>query len=65
MTDDNGEDYFFAGEYIGVIHTMFEMEQNATTGLQTREKYVQSMRFYLTLKRILDTDPECSNYIVL
>lgn len=60
VTDDNGEDYFFAGEYIGVIHTMFEMEQNATTGLQTREKYIQSMRFYLTVKRILDTDPECS-----
>lgn len=43
-----------------MIHTMFEMEQNATTGLQTREKYIQSMRFYLTVKRILDTDPECS-----
>lgn len=55
------QEYYFVGEYIGVIHTMYLMEQNASTGLQTQEKYIQTMRFYLTLRRILDTDLECSS----
>jgi hypothetical protein len=39
---------------------MYEMEQNAATGLQTYEKYVQAMRFYRTIRDILERDPECS-----
>ncbi|XP_061178296.1 stimulator of interferon genes protein-like [Saccostrea echinata] len=60
IQDDRGEEYYFVGEYVTVIHTMYEMEQNAKTGLQTKEKYIQAMRFYLTIKDILEKDPECS-----
>nr|XP_022336637.1 stimulator of interferon genes protein-like isoform X3 [Crassostrea virginica] len=61
LDEEENEEYYFVGEYIGVIHTMYLMEQNASTGLQTQEKYIQTMRFYLTLRRILDTDLECSS----
>ncbi|XP_062608695.1 stimulator of interferon genes protein-like, partial [Saccostrea cucullata] len=66
VKDDKGVEYYFVGEYVTVIHTMYEMEQNAKTGLQTGEKYIQAMRFYLAIKDILDKDPECSkNYKII
>ncbi|XP_056006100.1 stimulator of interferon genes protein-like isoform X2 [Ostrea edulis] len=58
--DEENEEYYFVGEYITVIHTMYEMEHNAATGLQTNEKYLQAMRFYRTIRDILERDPECS-----
>ncbi|XP_061167638.1 stimulator of interferon genes protein-like [Saccostrea echinata] len=60
VQDDRGEGYYFVGEYVTIIHTLYEMEQNDKTGLQTREKYIQAMRFYLTIEDILEKDRECS-----
>ncbi|KAK3094876.1 hypothetical protein FSP39_007393 [Pinctada imbricata] len=60
ITDHDMKEWFFVGEYVTAIHTMYEMEMNSHfSGLQTDDKYLQATRFLITIRNILEKDPHC------
>lgn len=58
---DGQKRYYFVGEYITAIHTMYEMEICEMAGLSTSFKNLQAASFYVTVKNILSNDPKCMN----
>ncbi|KAJ8317819.1 hypothetical protein KUTeg_004629 [Tegillarca granosa] len=58
---DPNKKYFFIGEYITAILTMFEMEQSNLAGLSTHDKLLQSAQFYIKIEDILKCHVECNN----
>ncbi|OWF47889.1 uncharacterized protein LOC110453777 isoform X3 [Mizuhopecten yessoensis] len=61
VVSKEGKKFYFVGEYVTCIRTMYEMEQSGIAGLKPDDTRLLSTKFLITIKQILDRDKDCTN----
>ncbi|XP_060079807.1 stimulator of interferon genes protein-like [Ylistrum balloti] len=61
VVSKEGREFFFVGEYVTCIRTMYEMEQSGIAGMKYDDTRLLSTKFLITIKSILDRDKNCTN----